>query len=127
MKNKFTPTAEQYKYLEVFLLCKDKPTRGKLAEATGVNRVTLWNWEQDEDFNEWFYERWQSFCIKELSKVHSVLKQKALNGDMKAIKMYLERFDVEYNPKSTIKHDIKFDEEESEKAKEMEDKDLQGI
>lgn len=124
---KFEPTILQLKYLEVFIAWTDRINMTKIAEAVGVNRVTLWNWQKSDEFNEWFYSESKIHNWNTLPKVHKVLEQKALNGDLKAVKLYLERFDVEYNPKSTIKHDIKFDEEESEKAKEMEDKDLQGI
>jgi len=86
-------TADQENYMEWLVLpvqLRNPKTKTEYAEHLKISRTTLWNWENLSGFDD---ERRQRIKIKARENtpdVIEVLKNKALSGDVQAMRLYFE-------------------------------------
>ena len=122
--NEFIPSLMQIKYLEAFILTEDNINVSKLTKQIGIDRTTVWKWEQDDDYNKWFSEQTVKAFIRSLPKVHKGIETRAMKKYLDA-KLYLQRFDEDFREKQDIKGEFKI--KLSEKLKKMSDEELDKI
>ena len=86
-------TADQENYMEWLILpvqLRNPKTKTEYAEHLGISRTTLWNWENAPGFDD---ERRQRIKIKARENTPDIiekLKEKALSGDVSAMRLYFE-------------------------------------
>ena len=124
--NKFKPSLMQLKYLQAFIMSEDRVNVSRLAKEVGVDRTTIYNWEQKDDYNKWFSEQTIKAFTRSLPKVHKGMETRATKRYLDAM-LYLKRFDPDYREKQEIKHKIEFDEGYSEELKKVTDKELEDM
>lgn len=97
----FEPSAEQIKFVELWLDYTKKRTLESIADEIGISYSTIWRWHQDKDFINWLNEKSDKMLRSALSRIHKSLIRKAELGDVSAIKLYLENLG-EFVAKSEI-------------------------
>ena len=122
--NDFKPSLLQLKYLEAFILSEDRINITKLAKEIGVNRVTIYKWEQNDDFAKWFSEQTIKAFTRSLPRVHKGMETRATKKYLDAM-LYLKRFDPDFRDRMDIK--AKYDITLSDKLKKMSDEELDKI
>jgi len=86
-------TADQENYMEWLILpvqLRNPKTKTEYAEHLEISRTTLWNWENIPGFDD---ERRQRIKIKARENTPDIiekLKEKALSGDVSAMRLYFE-------------------------------------
>lgn len=89
------PTVAMRRYLRARLNPEVPATGSALGRAAGVSRTTIWRWHQDPEFCEWLRGEELTATHDELHAVHRRLHEKAVDGDVAAARLFLERFDPE--------------------------------
>jgi len=89
---KLSPKKRKFiEFLKTINLNKPKPT--EIAEDIGISISTYYRWLKDEEFLK-IVEQENALEINErLPDVLDTLVKKAVQGDIKAIKIFLERYD----------------------------------
>jgi len=82
-------TAKQLKYMEMLADPENFKTKQQMAEELGVNRTTLWDWQNLEGFNEAVYERAMFYLNARLPKILKSLGGSSERGNVEAIKLAL--------------------------------------
>lgn len=99
--SEFKLTEDQKSYAEWLLLPKwGRPegvpaNKGEYAAKIGVHRTTLTRWEKDREFREYLSSMSTEKSLDPV-KVHEVIEavhQAAINGDTKAMALYLQHAD----------------------------------
>lgn len=69
-----------------------EPTsKSEWAKKYGVNRTTIWRWEQDNEFKRMVYEQnLGMLSTDDIHKIMAALKGKAFSGNVQAAKLLLE-------------------------------------
>lgn len=69
-----------------------EPTsKNEWAKKFGVNRTTIWRWEQDPEFKKMVYDQnLKLLTTDDVHKIINALKGKAFSGNVQAAKMLLE-------------------------------------
>ena len=122
--NEFIPSLMQIKYLEAFILTEDNINVSKLAKQIGIDRTTIWKWEQNDDYNKWFSEQTIKAFTRSLPRVHKGIETRAMKKYLDA-KLYLKRFDKDFRDKIELK--AEYDVKLSDKLKKMSDEELDKI
>lgn len=89
---KLSPKKRKFiEFLKTINLNKPKPT--EIAEDIGISISTYYRWLKDEEFLK-IVEQENALEINErLPDILDTLVKKAVQGDIKAIKIFLERYD----------------------------------
>jgi len=88
---KFTPDQENYLIWLALPISQRVPkTKTEYAETLGLSRMALWKWEQTPGFDEERRQRIKRWQKESTPEIIEKLKDKALNGDTTAIKIWLE-------------------------------------
>ncbi len=101
-------TTEQRQYLEWVAtpkIMRSPKTLELFAKSIGVDRTTLWRWSKMDGFSEQVIQSGRQYLRSEMGEIYSALVKRAVEGDVKAIKLALEVVG-EYTPKQEIKGSI---------------------
>lgn len=120
----FKPSDNQLRYLKAFITAKDNPTKEKLCKELDLNPSTVWNWEQDDNYNKWYHTQVVRAMFRSLPRVYKGMEDRAFRKYLDA-KLYLQRFDEDFREKQDIKGEFKI--KLSEKLKKMSDEELDKI
>lgn len=69
---------------------KANMTEEEIAKECGVTRGTTYRWKQDPELWDMVYKLAYDNLNKELPKVYAALADKAINGNIKAVELYLK-------------------------------------
>lgn len=103
----FEPTATDLGFRDKYFELKSidlSTTYKSVCIAYDLNEQ--WYYKRCHDcpaFKEWFQAAKTEFYGKELGDVHEAMKKRAVKGSSKDAKLFLERFDKEYQPKQIQK------------------------
>ncbi len=109
---KWKPNANQRRVLKIF---QDKEYAISVTDAcrqAGLDRCAYYKWfERDPSFVAWWEAEHERFFTLGLNEIQAAIRRGALTGQGKsqtaAQKLYLERFDARYMPKSKTEIDGK--------------------
>jgi hypothetical protein len=87
----FTPDQENYiEWLTLPDALRNPRTKTEYAERLKINRSTLWRWEQLSGFDDERKNKLRSWLKESTPQIVETLKNKAISGDIQAIKIFLE-------------------------------------
>lgn len=102
------PTPAQIRYAQLLVEpageSDEPPTVSNLAKAAGVHKSVAYRWYKKPEFRRWLRDYIETFLQADLPSVWSVLASEARKGNVPAIKLHMERHDMDYVP--TQKHTI---------------------
>jgi hypothetical protein len=84
------------RYLRARLDPEIPPRVSVLAEAAGVSRVSLWRWHQRVEFENWLDLEERAATLGALTAVHQAVYRRAMDGDLRAARLFLQRFDPDW-------------------------------
>ena len=108
MADKFKPTAKMLAMLQAYMLLEPRevPTNVALAMAAGVHRCTVWEWQQNPTFREWWIGEVRKYTSSRVERIWGSMYQAAVGGDVSAAKLYIERFDPDYKPVKKTEQEV---------------------
>ena len=85
----FQPSAEQIKFLEIYLELSKK-TKKEIAEEIGISDRTIYRWFNDDNFIEWVNSHKTKLLEKSLADRIKVSIKQALKGEFQFSKLLFE-------------------------------------
>lgn len=82
-----------HRYLRARLDPAIPPRVSALAKAAGVSRASVWRWHKREAFRDWLEAEERTATFGAVVAVQQAVYHKALEGDLRAMKLFLQRFD----------------------------------
>jgi len=99
----FQPTANQIRFLDLYLDFSQKRTLTAIADELEIARQTIYNWLEDENFVKWLNTKKNEILAKSLMARYITAIRKAIAGDFSYSKLLFE-MEKEYIP--AISHNI---------------------
>jgi len=99
-QTEFTPNKNQINFLETYI-SSEKTTFKDIAEESGVNRQTVYQWRKNPAFVKWFNKEIAKAMEADLPDIWRDVKRRAKRNHNDS-KLYLERFDRDYFEKKKI-------------------------
>ena len=89
----YIPTESQVRTLGVFLTAEEDVSIRELCKRSGIDSSTFYRWMQRPDFRRWWNDATESVLRGARAGVLAALTKRAEQGDLSAIKVWLQRFD----------------------------------
>lgn len=100
----FTASAYQVRFMSEYLkqLAEGgQPNPYEIVKGLGIAGQNWVNWQKKRGFTDWFLKRRDSFHRQVgLPNVHTKIYVEAMKDSVQDRKLYLERFDKDYKPKT---------------------------
>ena len=101
--DKFIPSKNQKKYLELILDIDVKRSRKQMGEIIGISEQAIWKWYKKADFVEWINSHRNRIIENALAGIYQTAGRKAKSGDYNFSRMLLE-MRGDYTPRSENKN-----------------------
>lgn len=103
----FNPTVKQLKLLELYLSPNCPESHGEQAKKVGATYNTIRKWFRNTIFTDWFYATVAAGMSNRMPHVWDAIYRTAMNGNVAAQKLFLERFDPNYIPQMKAEFTMK--------------------
>lgn len=100
-------TPEQLEYADILCLPKKSEERKKRLENLDVSRMTLWRWEQKEEFKEEYSQRIRLITKQHMPDIILAMIKKAKKGSVYAMRLfflYVEELKARVDIDGKIEH-----------------------
>ena len=87
----FIPTKAQWRFLNVFLAPDGPDSIRKCAERACVNRRTVYDWQQDDRFKQWFHDQCEKQAKTERELMWRNARKLAIAGSPEHIKLVAQK------------------------------------
>ena len=87
----FLPTKAQWRFLNVFLAPDGPDSIAKCAAKACVNRRTVYDWQQDPRFKEWFHDQCEKQAKTERELMWRNARKLAIAGSPEHIKLVAQK------------------------------------